>query len=257
MTKTTEKTVTAAERLTLEVARELKEGDKLILSPATRSFRAIAGTVAEVGPKGVHPGTYAPHEMLLDVKWPGDSGQISGGYSPEDFILPMETKWALMERRSGITLGSTVRVLKDGVIDRDDLDGRTGKVVGVNSWHGDILLVDFGEGFKGHSHVDRAVLVKGLEDIDLSKGTLWFVFIGSLELVPEEEEQPKLTPQARQVLDMILRTGRITGVQAWNVLKVRSLPRRIADLKAAGHKIISTMKTDHLGQRYAEYTLSA
>jgi hypothetical protein len=66
-----------------------------------------------------------------------------------------------------------------------------------------------------------------------------------------------LTPQARDVLKMLQASGRITGVQAANVLKVRSLSRRIVDLKEAGHTINRTIKTDHTGQRYAEYTLAA
>ena len=66
-----------------------------------------------------------------------------------------------------------------------------------------------------------------------------------------------LAPQAKQVLDMLQASGRITGVQAANVLKVRSLSRRIVDLKEAGHKIERKMKVDHTGQRYAEYTLAA
>ncbi|RUX95939.1 MULTISPECIES: helix-turn-helix domain-containing protein [unclassified Mesorhizobium] len=66
-----------------------------------------------------------------------------------------------------------------------------------------------------------------------------------------------LTPQARDVLKMLQASGRITGVQAANVLKVRSLSRRIVDLKEAGHKIERKMKVDHTGQRYAEYSLAA
>ncbi|MBT1154403.1 hypothetical protein J1C56_02235 [Aminobacter anthyllidis] len=65
-----------------------------------------------------------------------------------------------------------------------------------------------------------------------------------------------LAPQAREVLKMLKEAGRITGVQAWNILKVRSLPRRISDLKEAGYNIKKAMKEDHTGQRYAEYTLA-
>ncbi|RWM84288.1 helix-turn-helix domain-containing protein [Mesorhizobium sp.] len=75
---------------------------------------------------------------------------------------------------------------------------------------------------------------------------------GELEAIPAR----KLSPQAEQVLTMLQETGRITGVQAANVLKVRSLPRRILDLKEAGYRIVKVMKTDHTGQRYAEYSLS-
>lgn len=75
--------------------------------------------------------------------------------------------------------------------------------------------------------------------------------------VHEPVKTKALTPQARDVLKMLQASGRITGVQAANVLKVRSLSRRIVDLKEAGHKIDRKMKVDHTGQRYAEYTLAA
>lgn len=257
MTKMIDKTTAKeAPRLTVEAARELKKGDKLILSPTTRLFQAMGGTEAEVGPKGVHPSKYPPYEILLDVRWPGDSGQMDGGYNPANFLLPPETLDALEFRRGGgIAIGSTVRVKKDGVVfGQYDLEGREGTV--VDRWVNDdrILLVDFGEGFNGHTGNGSTARGK-----DFPKKTHWYVPMDGLEVIQKSkrEKKKRLTPQSRQVLEMIQRTGRITGVQAWNVLKVRSLSRRIADLKTAGYNIISTMKTDHLGQRYAEYTLGS
>lgn len=86
-----------------------------------------------------------------------------------------------------------------------------------------------------------------------------FTLVAAEPLVvePVEAKEPKLAPQTKAVLEMLQKIGRITGVQAANVLKVRALPRRIADLKEAGYKIDRTMKKDHTGQRYAEYSLAA
>lgn len=47
----------------------------------------------------------------------------------------------------------------------------------------------------------------------------------------------------------------ITGVEAAAVYKIRSLPRRILDLKELGHEFESEWKTDPTGQRYKRYTI--
>ena len=64
-----------------------------------------------------------------------------------------------------------------------------------------------------------------------------------------------LSPQASQVLDHLRNAGSITGVEAAAVLKVRHLPRRIADLREAGFSILSERKHDTQGQRYVRYWL--
>ena len=63
----------------------------------------------------------------------------------------------------------------------------------------------------------------------------------------------KLNPQAQLVLDHLKKVGSITAMEAIGIYRARSLSRRICDLKAAGHKIHSIMKTDNTGQRYARY----
>ena len=48
----------------------------------------------------------------------------------------------------------------------------------------------------------------------------------------------------------------ISGVEAANIYKIRSLPRRILDLKEIGYQFESKWKTDPTGQRYKRYTLT-
>jgi hypothetical protein len=47
----------------------------------------------------------------------------------------------------------------------------------------------------------------------------------------------------------------ISGVEAANIYKIRSLPRRILDLKEMGYEFESQWRTDPTGQRYKRYTL--
>tara|TARA_B110000444_G_scaffold171743_1_gene160488 strand:- start:3560 stop:3781 length:222 start_codon:yes stop_codon:yes gene_type:complete len=47
----------------------------------------------------------------------------------------------------------------------------------------------------------------------------------------------------------------ISGVEAANIYKIRSLPRRILDLKEIGYEFESQWRTDPTGQRYKRYTL--
>lgn len=64
-----------------------------------------------------------------------------------------------------------------------------------------------------------------------------------------------MTPQAQTVLTHLANVGPLTGVEAEAVHRIRHLPRRIADLKAAGFDIRTTLKRDATGQRYARYEL--
>jgi hypothetical protein len=65
----------------------------------------------------------------------------------------------------------------------------------------------------------------------------------------------KLSKQCQVVLDHLQRTGSITPVEAAAVHRIRSLPRRILDLKNAGFVIDSVRAQDITGQRYVRYTL--
>ena len=46
----------------------------------------------------------------------------------------------------------------------------------------------------------------------------------------------------------------ISGVEAATIYKIRSLPRRILDLKQLGYQFESQWRTDPTGQRYKRYT---
>ena len=62
--------------------------------------------------------------------------------------------------------------------------------------------------------------------------------------------------QYQKILNHLLDEGSISGVEAAELYRVRSLPRRICDLKEAGFKILSEWRTDPLGQRYKKYFLA-
>lgn len=47
--------------------------------------------------------------------------------------------------------------------------------------------------------------------------------------------------------------GNITAIEAAAMYRVRSLTRRITDLKQRGHSIRSEVRTDATGQRYTRY----
>ena len=64
--------------------------------------------------------------------------------------------------------------------------------------------------------------------------------------------------QNDMVLDHIRKIGSISFAEAWDAYGVRSLPRRIADLKERGHNIVVKMKEHPItGQRYARYSMAA
>lgn len=64
-----------------------------------------------------------------------------------------------------------------------------------------------------------------------------------------------LTPQARTVLKHLVKEGSITPMVAAGIYKVRSLPRRILDLKEQGIQVERVLCKDATGQRYASYSM--
>jgi hypothetical protein len=62
--------------------------------------------------------------------------------------------------------------------------------------------------------------------------------------------------QNDKILTHLIDVGSISWVEANDLYRVRSLPRRIADLRQRGFDIISEWKTDRLGQRYTRYSLA-
>lgn len=65
-----------------------------------------------------------------------------------------------------------------------------------------------------------------------------------------------LSRQCQTVLDHLRRVGSITPVEAQVVHRIRSLPRRVLDLKRAGYAIKSVRAQDITGQRYVRYVLA-
>ena len=51
-------------------------------------------------------------------------------------------------------------------------------------------------------------------------------------------------------------TNTISGVEAASIYKIRSLPRRIMDLKVMGYEFTSEWRKDPTGQRYKRYTVT-
>ena len=62
--------------------------------------------------------------------------------------------------------------------------------------------------------------------------------------------------QTQKILEHLTKVGSISWVEANDLYRVRCLPRRIADLRQAGHDIVSEWRKDHLGQRYTRYSLA-
>jgi hypothetical protein len=64
-----------------------------------------------------------------------------------------------------------------------------------------------------------------------------------------------MTPQVKTLLTHLQKHGSISAAEAATVYRIRSLPRRISDLKDEGFVITRELKKDPTGQRYARYTL--
>ena len=62
--------------------------------------------------------------------------------------------------------------------------------------------------------------------------------------------------QYQKILNHMIDHDSISGVEAAELYRVRSLPRRICDLKERGFEIVSEWRQDPLGQRYKKYRLA-
>ena len=89
-------------------------------------------------------------------------------------------------------------------------------------------------------------------------GRCWYFDVTELEVVEEPKKKVRTIGPGTQ-LDRLLKhllSGRsITPLHARQHYGIEALPRRIADLKEAGHKIKVAYRTDPTGKRYAEYSL--
>jgi hypothetical protein len=65
-----------------------------------------------------------------------------------------------------------------------------------------------------------------------------------------------LYPQTRKVLVHLERHGSISPLEAFGVYRITRLAARIKEIRNAGFKVETNMKTDPTGTKYAEYRLS-
>ena len=61
--------------------------------------------------------------------------------------------------------------------------------------------------------------------------------------------------QTELILDHLKHHFHLTPMEAHTIYKVRSLPKRISELKEYGYRIKTQLCKDATGQRYARYTL--
>lgn len=61
--------------------------------------------------------------------------------------------------------------------------------------------------------------------------------------------------QTQLLLDHFRIKPDISGDEARNLFRIKSLPRRILDLEAEGYQFLRVRKTDSTGQRYVRYFL--
>ena len=65
-----------------------------------------------------------------------------------------------------------------------------------------------------------------------------------------------MAPQTKTVLDHLNAAGSISGVEAAAMYRVRSLTKRIHELRSMGYTITSNWKVDPINkQRYVRYVL--
>lgn len=60
-------------------------------------------------------------------------------------------------------------------------------------------------------------------------------------------------PQTEMLLSHFTSKGSISAVEAWSLYNVRSLSRRIVDLKERGHRFADRPSLAPNGQRYVRY----
>ncbi|MER9252505.1 helix-turn-helix domain-containing protein [Mesorhizobium sp. M0598] len=92
----------------------------------------------------------------------------------------------------------------------------------------------------------------GLVEAVSSTGTTANLYPDEFEVIDAKEPT---APMTKSVLALLRRKGAITSLEAQGVLRCRQLPARVLELKRLGHKIITELKLDHTGQKYARYHL--
>ena len=127
----------------------------------------------------------------------------------------------------------------------------TFKVVGVSAGLIALLLPKAGQGHTGTTADAVSVCVDDYDKYS-EQERIWYVDPNSVALAVKSKH---LSPQCAKLLRLMKEKGSVTALEAGGVVRVRSLSRRIVDLKEAGYNISRDLKTDTSGQRYARYFL--
>ncbi|KAA3452747.1 hypothetical protein C7I87_00785 [Mesorhizobium sp. SARCC-RB16n] len=146
-----------------------------------------------------------------------------------------------MIKKSSIALGSSVVS-----------SGRAqGRIVGVYS---SLYLVEVEGLTRGHDgfNYNGLLLLDGYDP--KGRTDLWYYPKTALTVVSAPAREPT-APMTKSVLDLLRRKGAITSLEAQGVLRCRQLPARVLELKRLGHKIVTELKVDPTGQKYARYHL--
>lgn len=142
---------------------------------------------------------------------------------------------------------------------------RVGRIAGALIGS-DNYLVDFGDDFAGHKgHYGAMDFEFGGR---LPGNTGWYVRADYMGLVNVTEAKRTIsgtkpttvitdgvTGHEDVILSHLMKGNSISQLEAMGVFRIYRLAARIFDLKAKGHKIVTTMKKDATGKSYAEYTL--
>ncbi|MER9646817.1 helix-turn-helix domain-containing protein [Mesorhizobium sp. M0199] len=91
-----------------------------------------------------------------------------------------------------------------------------------------------------------------VEAVSATTGNTGILYPDEFEVIDAKEPT---APMTKSVLDLLRRKGAITSLEAQGVLRCRQLPARILELKRLGHKIVTELKFDPTGQKYARYHL--
>lgn len=107
--------------------------------------------------------------------------------------------------------------------------------------------------------VERSVLEKVPAGAVMARWSSKDIEAAAMKAPKPAPVAPKMptAPMTKAVLEVLQAKGSLTGLEAGGVLKCRSLPKRICELKALGWKIGVVYKMDPRDrQRYAHYSLA-
>ncbi|MGN6552103.1 MAG: helix-turn-helix domain-containing protein [Pararhizobium sp.] len=207
-----------------------------------------AGSVVIVGHKGMY---HNDRDTYVDISSPG----MCGGFFPHRFELVEEEPKVTQQPKTFAGQKSVVGT-PFVIVSLDSVDTALTPCLRVGMRG---IITEDGDD-------TPAVMVEGLDhSLALSMRQIGPVFDAVVPAQVETKAPPSVpakpvypkAPQTRAVLDMLKRKGSMTSIEAGGVLRVRSLSKRITELRRLGWPIIRELKKDPTGQRYARYHLGA